>query len=89
MPNRRSFLQKLGVVSATTFLSGLTQPAWSRQLERALDEASFYSADQLVNEEDFWHYVQRAFTVSSTLINLTMVACRPLQGGSGYHEALL
>lgn len=70
MSNRRSFLQKLGVASATTFLSGLVQPAWSRGLERALNEAQLYSADQLANEEDFWYYVQQAFTVSSAIINL-------------------
>lgn len=70
MANRRSFLQKIGMASTTAFFSALTQPSWSRQLERALSEASLYSPDQLANEEDFWYYVQQAFTVSPYLINL-------------------
>jgi selenocysteine lyase/cysteine desulfurase len=70
MSNRRSFLQKIGVASTTAFFSALTQPSWSRHLERAINEANLHSADELANDEDFWHFVQQAFTVSSSLINL-------------------
>jgi selenocysteine lyase/cysteine desulfurase len=70
MSNRRSFLQKMGMASATTFFAALTQPSWSRQLERALSDVNLLSADQLASEEDFWYYIQQAFTVSSSIINL-------------------
>ena len=68
--NRRRFLQKAGVFSATAFFSSLTQPAWSRNLEKALRDAEGLSAADLATEEDFWYYIQQSFTVSPYLINL-------------------
>lgn len=68
--NRRRFLQKAGLFSATAFLSSLTQPAWSRNLERALQDANGMSPGDLATEEDFWYYIQQAFTVSPGIINL-------------------
>ena len=68
--NRRNFLQKVGALSATAFLSSLTQPAWSRNLQKALSDAEGISACDLAGEEDFWYYIQQAFTVSPGIINL-------------------
>jgi selenocysteine lyase/cysteine desulfurase len=68
--NRRTFLDTLGAISATTFLSALTQPAWSRNLNKALIEADRRPAHELTEDEDFWYYVQQSFTVSPELINL-------------------
>jgi len=68
--NRRKFLQRAGIVSATAFLSSLGQPAWSRNLKNVMKEAEGISPDELAIEEDFWFYVQQSFTVSPSLINL-------------------
>jgi selenocysteine lyase/cysteine desulfurase len=68
--NRRNFLQKAGALTATAFFSSLTKPAWSRNLESALRDAEGVSAMDLAGEEDFWYYIQQAFTVSPYLINL-------------------
>lgn len=68
--NRRKFLQKVGAFSATAFLSSLTQPAWSKNLEKALRNAEGISPADLASEEDFWYYIQQSFTVSPYLINL-------------------
>jgi len=68
--NRRKFLQSAGVFSATAFLSSLSQPAWSRNLEKVIKEAEGMSSDELATEEDFWYYIQQSFTVSPSLINL-------------------
>src|SRR5687768_13879605 len=68
--NRRRFLQKVGAFSATAFFSSVTQPAWSRNLEKALREAEGISPGDLASEEDFWYYIQQSFTLSSGLINL-------------------
>jgi selenocysteine lyase/cysteine desulfurase len=68
--NRRRFLQKAGIFSATAFLSTFAKPAWSRNLETALKEADGISPDDLASEEDFWYYIQQSFTVSPYLINL-------------------
>jgi len=68
--NRRSFLNKAGVFSATAFFSSITQPAWSRNLHSALKNAEGMPASDLASEEEFWYYIQQSFTVASGLINL-------------------
>jgi selenocysteine lyase/cysteine desulfurase len=70
MSDRRRFLQKAGIFSATAFLSSFAKPAWSRNLESALRDAEGISASDLATEEDFWYYIQQSFTVSPSLINL-------------------
>src|ERR1044071_2238723 len=68
--DRRRFLKKVGVFSATAFFASITKPAWSRNLERALRDAEGISPADLATEEDFWYYIQQSFTVSPYLINL-------------------
>ena len=68
--SRRKFLQKAGSLSAVAMLSSLTEPAWSRNLERALRSAEGVTAADLAAEEDFWYYIQQSFTVSPGIINL-------------------
>jgi selenocysteine lyase/cysteine desulfurase len=68
--NRRSFLQAAGITSATAFLSSFVQPAWSRHLQRVVKNANNMSPDELASEEEFWYYIQQAFTVSPAIINL-------------------
>ena len=69
MNSRRSFLNKAGRFSAVAIISSLTQPSWSRNLERALRDAEGISAADIAGEEDFWYYIQQAFTSSSGIIN--------------------
>jgi selenocysteine lyase/cysteine desulfurase len=40
-----------------------------QKLQRVLREAENISPDALADEDDFWYYVQQAFTVSSAIIN--------------------
>ena len=68
--NRRSFLRKAGLFSATALFGAVWQPAWSRQLEHALKNSEQLTADELANDESFWYYVQQSFTVSPGIINL-------------------
>jgi len=68
--NRRSFLNKVGTISATAFFTSLTKPAWSRNLQQALHDAEGITPSDLASEEDFWYYIQQSFTVSPGLINL-------------------
>ncbi|MDB5253721.1 MAG: aminotransferase [Flaviaesturariibacter sp.] len=63
-------MKRLGLASASGLLGSLVSPAWSRQLRNAVDRTELFSADQLATDEDFWYYMQQAFTVSPTLINL-------------------
>lgn len=70
MPSdRRRFLQRAGAFSATAFFASLTQPAWSRNFERVIRDAEGVSPDDLASEEDFWSYIQQAFTASFSVTN--------------------
>src|ERR1700745_2798663 len=68
--NRRSFLNRVAAITGTAFLSSLSQPAWSRNLHKALKDAEGIPPGALATEEDFWYYIQQSFTVSPGLINL-------------------
>jgi selenocysteine lyase/cysteine desulfurase len=68
--NRRGFLKKVGTFSATAVISSIAKPMWARNFEAALRNAEGVPAADLASEEDFWYYIQQAFTVSPYLINL-------------------
>jgi selenocysteine lyase/cysteine desulfurase len=68
--NRRGFLRKAGMFSSLALFSSLAQPAWARELNRALEGAEGLDAASLAGEEDFWYAIQQAFTVSPGIINL-------------------
>jgi selenocysteine lyase/cysteine desulfurase len=63
-------MKRVGLASASGLLASLAAPAWSRQLQKALERTESFTADQLTTDEDFWYYMQQAFTVSPNLINL-------------------
>lgn len=68
--NRRRFLKRAGVFSATAFFSSVSKPMWARNLEYVLKEAEGIAPEDLAAEEDFWYFIQQSFTVSPYLINL-------------------
>jgi selenocysteine lyase/cysteine desulfurase len=68
--NRRSFINKFGTFSASALLSTVVQPAWSNNLNKAIQQAKNSAPADLASDEDFWYYVQESFTVSSNIINL-------------------
>ena len=70
MANRRSFLSKLGLLSASVFAADIFQPAWSRELKSALKSADGIPPSDLASDEDFWYYIQQSYTLSSNFINL-------------------
>lgn len=70
MSNRRSFLQKMGLLSASAVTTGLLQPAWSRDLQAALKAAESVDPAALATDESFWHYVQQSYTIAPNFINL-------------------
>jgi selenocysteine lyase/cysteine desulfurase len=70
MSNRRSFLNKAGLLSASIITSGLFQPAWSRNLKSALKNAEGVHPAELATDDEFWYYVQQSYTISSNFVNL-------------------
>lgn len=70
MSNRRSFINKLGLLSCAALTANLFQPAWSRDLQSALQSASSIPPTDLASDEDFWHFVQQSYTIAPNFINL-------------------
>ena len=68
--NRRNFLQKFSGVAGLTAASGLINPLIARQIEKALNRVSGYTADELARDEAFWYTIQQAYTVNPNIINL-------------------
>jgi selenocysteine lyase/cysteine desulfurase len=70
MANRRAFIGKLGLLSASAISANLFQPAWSRNLNSALKDVTMLSPSELATDEDFWHYIQQSYTIAPDFINL-------------------
>ncbi|MFN8251954.1 MAG: aminotransferase class V-fold PLP-dependent enzyme [Ferruginibacter sp.] len=70
MNNRRSFLHKAGALSASILAGSVLQPAWSRNLHAAIENAAGVPPSILAGDDEFWYYVQQAYTISSNFINL-------------------
>lgn len=48
----------------------LDQTTWGKNLRNAIHDYQDTDPKLLAEEEDFWHYVQQAYTASSSIINL-------------------
>jgi selenocysteine lyase/cysteine desulfurase len=71
MPDsRRRFLKNAAAFSGATFLSSMTAKSWANNLQSAITRAGNTAPEVLATDEDFWYYIQQAFTVSPYLINL-------------------
>lgn len=70
MNNRRSFIGKTGLAAAAAIAGNIFQPAWSRNLKSALNNATGINPADLATDDEFWYYVQQAYTISSNFINL-------------------
>jgi selenocysteine lyase/cysteine desulfurase len=70
MNDRRSFLHKMGLLSASAIAANLLQPAWSRDLQTALKSSADIPPSSLATDEDFWYYVQQSYTIAPNFINL-------------------
>jgi selenocysteine lyase/cysteine desulfurase len=70
MANRRSFLHKIGLLSATALTANVFQPAWSRNLKSALKNVENVAPGDLATDDEFWYYVQQSYTIAPNFINL-------------------
>jgi selenocysteine lyase/cysteine desulfurase len=77
MANRRSFLHKAGLLSAAALTANLFQPAWSKDLDKALKNAEHIPHGTLASDEDFWYYVQQSYTIAPNFVNLNNGAVSP------------
>ncbi len=67
MPTRRDFLQQSAAYVSTLALGAAITP---QQVQAAAQHLAYLSPAQAALDEDFWTYIQQAYTVSPNLINL-------------------
>lgn len=65
--SRRFFLKTSGLGSLAMLLNA---NAWSKNLNKVLEQKSDLDPEALASDEDFWYYVQQAYTTSPSIINL-------------------
>lgn len=70
MRNRRSFIQQATILSGLPVLSSFMRKDKNHSFTDFISRYSKIPTDVITTDEDFWHQVQQAFTVSATIVNL-------------------
>lgn len=68
--NRRNFIRKLAGVSGGLAVAPFFNTASGQNFLQAIQDTNHLSANDLAREEDFWYFVQQAYTVSPNVLNL-------------------
>ena len=69
MNTRRKFLQQLSIFATTTTLP-FYRTSEGKNLVQSIQEKKQISINKIVQDEDFWHLIKQAYTVSPTVLNL-------------------
>jgi selenocysteine lyase/cysteine desulfurase len=70
MPGRRKFLAKLGSIGTAAFFPPFFNSDMGDQFLSILGSRDGLSPAECASDEEFWHFVQQAYTVSPNIINL-------------------
>lgn len=70
MSDRRNFLRHAATTAGALATAPFFNSLQGKNLMRSLEEQSFRTAAATATDEDFWRYVQQAYTVSAGIINL-------------------
>lgn len=70
MTNRRTFIRRLAAVSGSAAVPAFWGSLYGQQLTQALETRMHQSAEACATDEDFWYFIQQAYTVSPNLLNL-------------------
>ncbi len=68
--NRRSFLQKAGILAGAFSLNSLYNQLYAADIESANKKISSLSPEEAATDEDYWTVIQEAYTVNPNIINL-------------------
>jgi selenocysteine lyase/cysteine desulfurase len=70
MDNRRSFLQKTGILTGAFSFNSLFNELHAADISAANKKISLLTPDEVITDEDYWAIIQQAYTVSPNIINL-------------------
>lgn len=68
--NRRSFLQKAAILTGAFSLNNLFNETHAADWKPMLNDKAMLTPEALASDEDFWSYIQQAYTVNPNIINL-------------------
>jgi selenocysteine lyase/cysteine desulfurase len=68
--NRRSFLQKAAILSGAFSLNNLFNETHAADWKPMLNKKAMLTPEALASDEDYWSYIQQAYTVNPNIINL-------------------
>jgi len=68
--SRRKFIRQIGGIAGTLSLGAFLEPAFAAGFQERLRDVEHRDSLDLAKDEDFWSYIQQAFTVSPNMINL-------------------
>ena len=75
--NRRDFLKSLGIGAGSLGLLGIQATKTYAEIERKVKDVKNLPAKAVARDEDFWFYVQQAFNIDRTIINLNNGGVHP------------
>ena len=75
--NRRQFIRGLGLGISSLSMFGLSAKNAEAGLKKKLKEVSGQSVSKIAKDEDFWFYIQQAFNVDRSMINLNNGGVHP------------
>lgn len=70
MSNRRNFICRLAGATGMAAVSPFFNTLQGKNLLLALSEKAHLSPEDCATDEDFWYYIQQAYTTSANIINL-------------------
>jgi selenocysteine lyase/cysteine desulfurase len=68
--NRRSFLQKAAILTGAFSLNNLFNETHAADWKKMLNNKAMFTPEALASDEDYWSYIQQAYTVNPNIINL-------------------
>jgi isopenicillin-N epimerase len=75
--NRRDFLKSFGIGVGTLGVFGLKSKNAQAELKKKLEDVKQMSPGEIAKDENFWFYVQQAFNIDRSIINLNNGGVHP------------
>ena len=70
MSNRRKFIRQLASVAGAGAITPFFSTVQGKNLLHHFEKNAHRSAEDCATDEDFWYYIQQAYTTSANIINL-------------------
>ncbi len=70
MHDRRNFIRRVAGAAGMAAFSPFINSAQGKNLVGVLGKNAHRTADEIATDEDFWYFIQQAYTVSPNIINL-------------------